>query len=198
MTRSHIFGLFAISIIAVACAPQEIVVADVDALHDAAPDGPPACAKNEDCNDTDFCKKDGCDALTGTCTPRRADCPTDEGHAVCGCSGTTYWNDCVAGSSGDNIRALNECPMDEAQGCHSSAACTVPGAYCALLFFKGNPCDPAPPQSGKCWRLPDGLCDTHPGPGPWTQCIGSQHICVDRCSAIRSGFVAVQFAMGCH
>ena len=145
------------------------------------------CMVTSDCPDGQFCSKNSCATLVGTCEDRPTTCDNTES-PVCGCDGITYWNDCIRRQHGEEASFNGKCDDATAMHCGGIAnlQCAEPWATCAFVFQNKNMCSMMDPR-GNCWALPD----TCPqvviggnlracGPGPSTACSGT-------CKAIMAG-----------
>jgi hypothetical protein len=180
MTRA----LLVFVLCASACAPVDVVVAEVPAEPDGGRPLPPGpCAKNEDCPPDRFCEKPDCDTVVGQCHPRPVFCG-DAPNVVCGCNGVNYWNDCLRRAQGIRAATFGECTTSAAScGGTSGATCPDADASCAKLLPSASACTANP--EGTCWFVPTN-CPVGGG-GAWTPCAGGA--CADTCTAIRSGAV---------
>jgi hypothetical protein len=96
-----------------------------------------------------YCKKAACNDPTGSCAFVPITCP-ELYNPVCGCDGGTYPNACVAASSGMNVEAVGECPV---QG-PADPNCTT-NQYCQSTFNPNTYCKkPECDQVGECVFLP--------------------------------------------
>ena len=196
-------ALSILGLLHIACAPQDVVVATIedpkDSGVDAPPDGPPPCFLNSECDKGSFCKKSGCDPMSpGVCFPRFNVC-SSELHAVCGCSGTSYWNECLSAQNGDNIAADGECADGTSRTCQfhgpGNPQCPIHNSYCSPIGMVDASCPPMMPVAGKCWVVP-GKCSATSSDGTrWTACTPDQ-TCMDTCTAIKSG-IAYNIDVGC-
>ena len=161
---------------ACACAPFDVVVADVHSEDGGHPHPELACVTNGDCRPNDFCELAGCAATVGKCRPRPAFCPPDP-NPTCGCDDVNYWNDCLRKQEGVGASTAGECS--------NPAACSsCPQASCAVLLLASSAC--AAPPSGVCWVVPSTCPMAIPGMSEWKSCSGAPG-CSDLCTAIRSG-----------
>jgi hypothetical protein len=172
----------ALALSLVACAPTEVVLAELPEESDAgpAPKEPP-CISNADCDDASFCAKRSCGEPAGRCERRPMFCPPDL-DPVCGCDGITYWNECLRRERGLESQMKGECTYP-ALHCGGPAGPCPSGASCARLLHDG-PCPP-PDAPGVCWILPT-TCAPPPIPAPVFEGCGTPEKCVDACTAIRS------------
>lgn len=166
-------------LLACACSPTDVVVASIE----AGPDGPPfrTCVGNQDCSPNEFCERARCDDVTGGCAPRPIMCD-ESSSPVCGCDGTTYWNDCVRKSNAATSATQGSCDTS-ALTCDDATPCPS-GAYCARLYPQGQ-CDTN--GSGACWVLPLNCPEADAGDGLiWMKCPATPLDCASTCDAIRS------------
>jgi hypothetical protein len=141
---------------------------------------PTPCTTDDDCSSGWRCRKEGCDATTGSCEPPILFCPPDA-KPTCGCDGVTYWNDCTLRQAGATMAFPDEC-HDTASPCDMGADCKVPNASCNHLLGPNEMCGHV---KGACWVLPQQCTDSH----LWQECTppGSPPgPCVDTCQAILS------------
>ena len=184
-------AMFALAALAqvVACAPEEIVVAQLPPSDGGPhrPPPPPRCATNEDCPPNAFCSKPACDAPGGVCEGRPTFCGA-EAAPVCACGGVTFYNDCLRRVAGFPAASPGECGLAGlACGTPDTRPCP-PGAACARLLPPGAPCRDVP---GTCWFLPR-ECPPDPTGDRWTSCGPPPPSCVDTCNALRSGIAHVR------
>ncbi len=87
--------------------------AGVNLMHDGACEGEDLCLINDDCGETEFCKKDigVCDTGSGACELRPEACPLTApiGEPVCGCDGLDYFDECNANTAGVNAAFTGAC-----------------------------------------------------------------------------------------
>lgn len=71
---------------------------------------PVSCADNNDCGSNEFCKKDNCSDISGTCLniPGIYDCGWFA-DPVCGCDGQAYASACEAAINGTNVDPTGSC-----------------------------------------------------------------------------------------
>ncbi|MBN1608790.1 MAG: hypothetical protein JW940_19340 [Polyangiaceae bacterium] len=156
-----------------------------------------ACATDAECASGWFCHKPDCAAALGQCEPREVFCDARP-NPVCGCDGTTYWNECIWRQVGTGSFLDGECGAS-ARACNSRTDCGSTVAACARLYFQYPTC-PAlngwtelPP--GLCWVTP-ARCDPGATTDRWIFCPPpgttlpppSQRICMDTCTALNYWF----------
>lgn len=184
--------------LASACADEQIVLATLPPGFDGGQVGDPKrCVDSSECSTKELCARATCGDLAGSCELAPVLCE-EEAHAVCGCDGITYWNDCLRRAAGVTSMSPGECGYN-ARGCSKGAKGPMPGpdidcpdgAFCARLL--SLPGDAQPPLAfcmgdapGTCWALP-AVCPEHGGPDRWTACGTTKGACVSTCDAIRSG-----------
>lgn len=179
--RGRTLGALAVLLLgASACAPTDVVVADVP----PAPDGgrpPPElpCVSLGDCPPGAFCEKPDCATPVGRCRPRPVFCDPLPA-AVCGCNGVNYWNACWRRAQGVEAQVEGECTQAAACGGSPPLPCPDGDAFCARLLPSAAACTANP--VGTCWVLPP-ACPGTAG-GAWSPCAGGA--CADSCTAIRS------------
>ena len=154
------------------------------------------CASLLDCPQTWTCSKSSCSTPGGVCEPRPVLCPGDA-TPVCGCDHITYWNDCVRRQNGVAASTPGECAAGAAS-CATTVDCRAFGATCSHVQATGPSC--ALPGLGTCWVTPLD-CTLTPQSPRWVLCqslpIGSVPVlCVDSCTAIRSGLPYVEAPPG--
>ncbi|MDB5215803.1 MAG: hypothetical protein JWO86_3730 [Myxococcaceae bacterium] len=183
--------------VASACSDEQIVLATLPPGFDGGNGGDPKrCVDSSECSTKEFCSRVGCGDVAGSCELAPVLCE-EEAHAVCGCDGITYWNDCLRRAAGVSSMTSGECGYN-ARSCGKTGHGSVPGpdiecpqgTYCARLL--SLPGDAQPPlefcasqEPGTCWAIP-AACPEHGGPDRWTIC-GSKTGCTSTCDAIRSG-----------
>ncbi len=145
--------------------------------------GTGVCVANTDCAANQYCRKIGCGSLTlGKCALRPTTCDPTES-VVCGCDGFTYFNDCLAAESGQNLRTHDPC-LDTAVRCMSGSdpACGMAkNAYCGFLFTDQTFCA-STTLRGKCWILPDTCPQTL---DHYDACTGGDK-CMHACDAVKT------------
>lgn len=156
--------------------------ASTDAAQEAGVDAGRRCTREVDCPLGERCERAGCGQTPGVCAAPPVQC----GRAfapVCGCDGLTYMNDCLRRQSGVPAAHYGACD-DDALRCGRMDVPCPRASYCVRLM-PGSECREQP--IGTCWVLPD--CeDAAPGDERFTSCDGDrERICVDACSALRSG-----------
>jgi len=102
-----------------------------------------ACSVDADCTSEEYCNKDTCDAVTGTCALKSTICPLII-NPVCGCDGTTYNNSCLASANGVNVD-------DTGTACGTNTAC-VNDSDCTSGFCYKTTCD----------AMAEGVCEDIP------------------------------------
>ncbi len=171
---------FAVLVLLAGCGPLDVVVADVPGTDGGMMMMGKPCSGNQDCRERDYCDKSACAAPVGRCKPQPVFCdPAPQ--PVCGCSGVTYWNDCLRRASGDSSKTDGEC-TDTAQRCTGPGTCGL-GKSCAVLLPESASCGGAAVE-GECWALPNSCPSGPNNAGAWISCGGGQ--CTDVCQAIRS------------
>ena len=195
-----------VTVAASACAPDTIVLADIQALDDG---GPPAtrCLRNSDCNEAGlvgYCSYASCGASAGTCLPfPQESCPPYE-QAVCGCDHVTYFNDCLRQSTGVSASWPGPCGLPggpPAQRCRTASDCPDT-AFCAHLGggFGQGACPPPEANGGTCWGVPvtcpQSMVDH------WNACGSGPDAglkqCVDTCTAVQSGLSYEHASQDCQ
>ncbi len=162
-----------------ACAPQEVVLAELPERPDGGGGIGKPCVGDDDCEAASFCARNNCSDATGRCEERPAFCDGAIGIS-CGCDGITYWNDCLRRLAGVTAHTEGPCGPTAAI-CNRDKAC--PGtSLCGRLAPPRGRCD-APDMPGHCWALPATCTGTLAvfetcGPGPVQ--------CRDACAAIRT------------
>ena len=160
----------------VACSAEQVTVATIST--DAG--GGRLCKGNDDCSANEYCVKQTCGDVTGDCELRPLLCDDTQAPS-CGCSGMTYWNDCLRMQQGDSAGVSGECRINPRK-CMSASDCPS-GASCARLVPTPMGCLQNPP--GACWVLP-GKCPPPSSSQRWEPC-GPGMACEDTCTAIRDG-----------
>jgi len=92
--------------------PCFAALAGVNILHEGVCEGQNVCLKNEECDETEFCRKAWsiCNTGSGACEARPDACAMKvPGEPVCGCDGLTYPDECVAHASGVNVAFGGSC-----------------------------------------------------------------------------------------
>jgi hypothetical protein len=145
-------------------------------------DGDSGCPNNKACNGYEFCSKWSCEAPRGQCQLYPDNC-NNQYDPVCGCDGTTYWNDCLRQLDGVSSSTPGLCTEHiEAGGGAENPPCLADG-ICNRLAPGPGACDPN--SRGVCWVLPL-TCPQDAG-GEWSRCSGGPLSCTDLCDAIKSG-----------
>lgn len=178
MRRFAIVTLLASSaVLLFACAPNDVVVADIPQEDGGKPSQQAPCVSDKDCAANQFCDRDTCGAETGHCRnePPYCDGRTDN---ECGCDGITYWNDCLRAQAGVSKSAEGPCAGGAMCGA-GSGGCNG-SAKCGRLVFHDGDCSADPP--GQCWVLPD-TCP--PDDSHWLSCTPASP-CTSVCDAIKS------------
>ncbi len=176
------------------CQEEEIVLARLPPAVDGAANEGSRCVENAECGPGALCSRRACSDVAGTCEARPVLCAEDAA-PVCGCDGTTYWNDCVRLAAGVSPMRGGECGS-RARRC--TTTCPNGGTCARLLSFDRD--DPGggmhgsdPNDScredvpGECWVLPAVCPNEHAGPDRWDDCGSAATSCVTTCDAIRSG-----------
>jgi hypothetical protein len=183
-----------------ACADEEILLARLPPTKDAGiAIEPKRCVDADDCPNSAFCARIACRDEGGICTARPTLCE-DEGSAVCGCDGITYWNDCLRRAAGITAQTPRPCMPDVAQTCGgmgqhgpgpgpASERCPA-GTFCARLLPPSPPGAPneCPPDvPGTCWAALPPVCPVEAGPDRWSGCGALDPVCRTTCDAIHTG-----------
>ncbi len=106
--------------------------------------GASGCTDNGECDRSQYCAKDSCEAASGTCTTRPRLCP-DVYSPVCGCDGRTYGNRCQATAAGVDVASEGECGGGDGM-------CADDGDCAAGEFCQKDACDAA---RGTCATRPE-------------------------------------------
>lgn len=131
------------------------------------------CHGDSGCAGGSFCEFDSCTASSGRCRSLPSGCDAALAPS-CGCSGVTYWNDCLRVSAGETQAASGACagPNAEACGGVDEAPCADNG-LCVVAAGCGSGMD------GTCWDVP---CPQLDAGVRYSSCDASL-TCVDVCSA---------------
>ena len=83
------------------------------------------CQTTADCEETQFCRRDGdiCDG-EGVCAPRPLTC-NDASGRVCGCDGVTYESACEANRDGMDVGSQGACPCGDNAACAGDQLCQL-------------------------------------------------------------------------
>ncbi len=168
------------SIGAFACAPADVIIANIPEDDGGKPSPPPPCVNDNDCETSQFCERQACGDQVGHCRTQPAVCDNSS-DAKCGCDGVTYWNDCLRAQNAVSKDVDGPCPNPAECGGPSKTACANANATCGLLCFHQDQCEQNPP--GQCWVLP-ATCPDDPDID-WASC--DTPACTNVCTAIRSG-----------
>jgi hypothetical protein len=166
------------------------------------------CANDTECASGWFCHTPYCGSWLGVCEPREVICDSVP-NPVCGCDGTTYWNECIWRQMGTGAFVPGECGAT-AKSCDSRMDCGSMVASCSRLYFQYPACPSLngwtelPP--GLCWVTP-ARCDPAATADRWIGCPPpggtlpppNQRNCMDTCTAINYPFPAflAHFGDGC-
>lgn len=172
-----------LSALVTSCSSEEILLITLpEGGVSTTPDRGPSCDDEHGCEPDSFCSRSTCDAKRGSCERRPTFC--DGAPApVCGCDGSTYWNDCLRKVRGQRSSTPGECPVGRATSCSERGRPCAPGSVCARI---APMC--APDLAGTCWVVP-AACPPSSGIDRFVKCAppGPTPPCVDLCEAIRSG-----------
>jgi hypothetical protein len=153
---------------------------------------PMTCRSNTDCTAAAFCRLPaGMCAGTGTCEVRPRVC-TEDCPGVCGCDGTTYCNECIAGSAGESIRSEEACeptscdaPEAEAEGASRTPLGWIwTGGGCVELTglrCTGRGCTELYPNELLCTRAHATLCRSAARRCGLMMCAATEY-CANGCS----------------
>ncbi len=169
-----------ISIGAFACAPADVIVANIPDDDGGKPAPPPPCVNDNDCESGQFCERNACGDQVGHCRNQPPFCDNTS-DPICGCDGVTYWNDCLRAQNAVSKSDDGICPNGATCGGPSQTKCANTNAVCGALCFHQDQCMADP--LGLCWVLPT-TCPTDPDTD-WASCDAPA--CTDVCTALRSG-----------
>ena len=163
----------------VACAPSDVVIADIPADDGGKPTAQSPCVRDADCDSNQYCDRETCDAQVGHCHYKPPFCESSDGNPQCGCDGVNYWNDCLRDQNG--ISKQNDGTCENGATCgNGKGECASTAAKCGRLVFEHDECAVDPP--GECWVLPSSCStfDEH-----WVTCAPGG-ACTSVCDAIAS------------
>lgn len=162
-----------------ACAPNDVVIADIPADDGGKPTHQSPCVRDDDCDANEYCGRATCDAEVGHCHDEPPFCQTNDGSPQCGCDGVNYWSDCLRDQHG--VSKMNDGVCENGASCGSGKGpCANKDAKCGQLVFDHDDCSADPP--GECWVLPPSCSDFD---STWVTC-GLGGPCTSVCSAIAS------------
>jgi hypothetical protein len=160
---------------------------------------PVTCGGDGDCAQDEYCKKNSCDAATGTCTARPLSCTGEDAvlSPVCGCDQMTYYTRCVAAREGVNVAASGQCgtgsPCTRTGG--SGDSCS-PQRNRAACYRERLNCSGTAPNDGVCWVLPD-ECPTEDAANLYCN-VGGTPQCQGLCEALESKLPLVMNSSQCQ
>ncbi len=148
---------------------------------------PGVCREDNDCADTEYCKKASCDAETGQCMHVGPECFQDDAEfdPVCGCDGITYWNTCVIVSNGINVAMAGECTGSGRPTCTRTAggdAC--PPRTHSHCYRPVEMCGDPSPMNGVCWVLPEECPANEPQTERYCGGTAGEARCIGLCEVI--------------
>ncbi|HEX7664832.1 MAG TPA: hypothetical protein VF407_09985 [Polyangiaceae bacterium] len=162
-----------------ACAPNDVVIADIPSDDGGKPTQQSPCVRDDDCDTNQYCERDTCDAQVGKCHYKPPFCDSSDGDPKCGCDGVNYWNDCLRNQQGVSKQNDSTCEYGASCG-NGKGECANTSAKCGRLVFEHDQCSNDPP--GQCWVLPSSCSGFDPH---WVTCEPGGD-CTSVCDAIAS------------
>jgi hypothetical protein len=121
------------------------------------------CITSADCPNREYCEGQGCDT-PGMCVPLPGIACTSLYAPVCGCNGTTYWNECFAINARERVASDGTCSSPDGgalsctlAGCPNDLSCCGATGACYDPAC-GDGCCIAPPPDGGVGCTNDSQC----------------------------------------